>query len=50
MGNSPQKIFSNYRKVVTKARAMEWFSILPVSELVPPASDESRIISFRSVA
>jgi len=50
MGNSPQKIFSNYRKVVTKARAMEWFSILPAGEFVPPASDESRIIAFRSVA
>lgn len=29
MGNSPQKIFSNYRKVVTKSRAQAWFAVLP---------------------
>ena len=27
MGNSPQKIFSNYRKVVTKSQATAWFSV-----------------------
>ena len=31
MGNSPQKIFSNYRKVVTKSLANEWFSSFPES-------------------
>ncbi len=31
MGNSPQKVFSNYRKVVTKSRATAWFSILPAT-------------------
>jgi integrase len=29
MGNSPQKIFSNYRKVVTKSQAAAWFAIMP---------------------
>jgi hypothetical protein len=29
MGNSPQKMFSNYRKVVTQAQGEQWFSILP---------------------
>lgn len=28
-GNSPQKIFSNYRKLVTDAEAERWFSIEP---------------------
>jgi integrase len=50
MGNSPQKIFSNYRKVVTKARAMEWFSILPSGEAMPPCKLDAKIIEFRSVA
>jgi integrase len=30
MGNSPQKIFSNYRKVVTKSQATAWFAVMPV--------------------
>ena len=29
MGNSPQKVFSNYRKVVTKSQAAAWFAIQP---------------------
>jgi integrase len=29
MGNSPQKMFSNYRKVVTKAQGEAWFAIRP---------------------
>jgi integrase len=29
MGNSPQVIFRNYRKVVTKAQATAWFKIRP---------------------
>jgi len=29
MGNSPGMIFRNYRKVVTKKQAKEWFSIVP---------------------
>jgi hypothetical protein len=29
MGNSPQKMFSNYRKVVTKAQGEAWFGIMP---------------------
>jgi integrase len=29
MGNSPQKMFSNYRKVVTKAQSEAWFGIMP---------------------
>lgn len=39
MGNSPQKIFSNYRKVVTKSQAAAWFAIMPVvPENVVPMS------------
>lgn len=30
MGNSPQMIFRNYRKVVTEAQATDWFEIRPV--------------------
>ncbi|MEI8342927.1 MAG: tyrosine-type recombinase/integrase, partial [Verrucomicrobiota bacterium] len=29
MGNSPQKIFNHYRKVVTKSQAIAWFGIMP---------------------
>ena len=29
MGNSPQKVFSNYRKVVTKSQAIAWFAVMP---------------------
>lgn len=29
MGNSPQKIFNNYRKVVTKSQSVAWFSVMP---------------------
>lgn len=29
MGNSPQKIFSNYRKLVTKSHAVAWFDLSP---------------------
>ena len=29
MGNSPQKVFNNYRKVVTKSQATAWFGIIP---------------------
>ena len=29
LGNSPQKVFSNYRKVVTKSRENRWFGVLP---------------------
>ena len=37
MGNSPQKVFSNYRKVVTKSQANAWFGVLPeVPENVVP--------------
>ncbi len=39
MGNSPQKIFSNYRKVVTKSQATAWFGIMPdMPENVVPLS------------
>jgi integrase len=39
MGNSPQKVFSNYRKVVTKNQANAWFGVLPEvpSNVVPLA-------------
>lgn len=29
MGNSPQKIFSSYRKLVTRAHAEAWFNVTP---------------------
>jgi integrase len=29
LGNSPQKVFSNYRKVVTKSQGNLWFGVLP---------------------
>ena len=29
MGNSPQKMFSNYRRVVTKAQGEAWFGLVP---------------------
>jgi integrase len=29
LGNSPQKVFSNYRKAVTKSQANAWFGVLP---------------------
>jgi hypothetical protein len=29
MGTSPQKLFTNYRELVTKEDAKVWFSILP---------------------
>lgn len=29
LGNSPQKVFSNYRKVVTKNQGNLWFGVLP---------------------
>lgn len=29
MGNSPEMIYRNYRKLVTKKQAKEWFSIVP---------------------
>lgn len=39
MGNSPQKVFSNYRKVVTKSQAAAWFAVIPVvPENVVPMS------------
>ncbi len=39
MGNSPQKIFNNYRKVVTKSQAAAWFGVMPtVPENVVPIS------------
>jgi len=37
LGNSPQKLFSNYRKVVTRSQAIAWFSVMPTtaSNVVP---------------
>lgn len=29
MGNSPQKLFKNCRKVVTRSQAIAWFSVMP---------------------
>ena len=39
MGNSPQKVFNNYRKVVTKSQATGWFAVMPTApENVVPLS------------
>jgi integrase len=32
MGNSPQKIFQNYRALVTATQAEKWFNIMPASD------------------
>ncbi len=29
MGNSPRKLFQNYRQLVTKAQAKKWFAVVP---------------------
>jgi len=29
MGNSPRKLFSNYRQLAAKKQAQKWFAILP---------------------
>lgn len=37
LGNSPQKLFTNYRKVVTRSQAIAWFNVMPTtaSNVVP---------------
>lgn len=35
MGNSPRKLFSNYRELVTEAQAKAYFSIIPPARLTP---------------
>jgi hypothetical protein len=32
MGNSPRKLFTNYRQLATKSQAELWFSVMPASE------------------
>jgi hypothetical protein len=32
MGNSPRKLFTNYRQLATSAQAERWFSVVPVSD------------------
>ena len=29
MGNSPRKLFQNYRELVTEAESTSWFAVLP---------------------
>jgi hypothetical protein len=29
MGNSPRKLFQNYRELATKKQAEQWFSVMP---------------------
>jgi hypothetical protein len=31
MGNSPKKLFTNYRELATKTQAEKWFSVMPAS-------------------
>ena len=37
LGNSPEKLFKNYRKVVTRSQAVAWFNVMPevASNIVP---------------
>lgn len=37
LGNSPEKLFKNYRKVVTRSQAIAWFNVMPevASNIVP---------------
>lgn len=37
LGNSPEKLFKNYRKVVTRSQAVAWFNAMPevASNIVP---------------
>ncbi len=44
MGNSPQKLFKNYRKVVTRSQAIAWFNVMPAiaSNIVPIRFTASR--------
>jgi len=32
MGNSPNKLFTNYREIVTEANAKDWFAISPLAD------------------
>jgi hypothetical protein len=32
MGNSPRKLFLNYRELATKTQAEKWFSVMPQSD------------------
>jgi hypothetical protein len=32
MGNSPQKLFANYRELVTESEAQRWFAVMPADE------------------
>jgi integrase len=50
LGNSPQKVFSNYRRVVTRSQAEAWFAVRPSPQ--PAFSglhDSARHHSFRFV-
>lgn len=43
LGNSPQKVFSNYRKVVTRGQAEAWFGVLPeIPDNVVPLNSGSK--------
>jgi integrase len=33
MGNSPRKLFQNYRELTTKAQAERWFAVMPTKEV-----------------
>jgi hypothetical protein len=32
MGNSPRKLFTNYRQLATPAQAEKWFSVMPTQD------------------
>ena len=41
MGNSPTKLFQNYREIVTEPTAATWFSIVP-----EPPGEEKKLLEF----
>jgi len=42
MGNSPRKLFQNYRELVTESAAATWFSIVPQAE----EGTEGKVVEF----
>lgn len=42
MGNSPRKLFQNYRRLVTKKQVSNWFSVLP-KRILNPATQRVKL-------
>ena len=43
MGNSPRKLFQNYRELVTRAQAERWFAVMP-------AAQGGKLVSFAAAS